>query len=366
LHYSILAIFNKLPGKPLTALPLQHALLFFMTPSIFSILKPSNMEPISKPDIYCPFPPAINPLVEEAQLLTINWMQRFSLVTDQASLERYSRAKPAWLAARTLPTAGLSELSAATDFNTWLFILDDQYFDETTLGRQAHYIQQLTTTLIKGMENNRHITLKEGLPIEAALSDVWRRLRQMSTLQWQARFVQRVKEYLQGCVWEAENREHQRVPSLAAYMATRPYSSAVYTCIAMIEPAEKVYLPNTVLQHERVQRMTLLANEISCWANDLFSYEKEQQHGDVHNLVTVLQHEFDLDLQQALSATVRIHDTAVKLFLELEKCLPTFDPATDEQLMRYVSLLKCWVRSNLDWSLLDTQRYGTSTTLPCT
>ncbi|ASZ12404.1 hypothetical protein KTO58_12610 [Chitinophaga pendula] len=321
------------------------------------------MKTIQFPRIMYPFPSAINQYAAAAHEQNIAWVQTFRLVNTDVAMAKFKKARFAWLAARAFPNAAFEELCIIANFNTWLFMLDDQC-DEASLGKREEYLKRMTASLLDVLKSNRVVSMEEGGILAASLSDIWVRMRQISRPPWRLRFIRSMEDYFESCHWEAVNRAMAQTPAVAEYVAMRPYTGALFADVVAIEIIEKVYLPDTVLQHPLVQRLVLACNNIVCWANDLFSCDKESQQGDVHNLVLVIQEEEKLGLQEAVDAAARMHDDEVRLFCRLEKRLPQYDEATNAELLRYVAVLKSWITGNYDWSFQDTGRYKVSVGIP--
>jgi 5-epi-alpha-selinene synthase len=70
----------------------------------------------------------------------------------------------------------------------------------------------------------------------------------------------------------------------------------------------------------------------------------------MHNYAIVLQRQNQWSLDHAIAEVASRHDGEVRKFLKLEQELPTFGGPYDGILRRYVSMLRCWMRGNLDWS----------------
>jgi hypothetical protein len=314
------------------------------------------MQTITFPLIQYPFPSRINSLVTAAHEHTSNWVKSYELLKTQEAKARFAKAKFAWLAARAFPDAGFEELCIIADFNTWLFMLDDQC-DEAEMGKKALYLKSIVAGLMDILRYNQVVNLEEGGSLAAALSSIWERMRAISRPAWRIRFIRSMEDYFSSCLWEADNRAAGKVPTVVDYVAMRPYTGALFADVEAIEIIEKVYLPEEILQHETVKRMVLACNNIVCWSNDLFSCYKESQQGDVHNLALVLAHERNLDLQEAIDETGRMHNEEVALFVALEKQLPSFGAALDAELVRYIDVLRSWITGNYDWSMQDTGRY---------
>ena len=168
---------------------------------------------------------------------------------------------------------------------------------------------------------------------------------------WRERFVALVDDYFAACVWEAGNRARGVVPPVEQYVEKRRDTGAVRTAIANIEPCERIHLPDDVLAHPHVDALATACNDVVCWSNDIISLGKERAIGDVHNLVFVLERaRCPGELARATKLAAGMHDARVDDFIGLAATLPSFDPATDAALSRFVETLRAWMRGNLDWA----------------
>jgi 5-epi-alpha-selinene synthase len=301
----------------------------------------------------CPFPSSINIHAETVHRGTLAWAQRFHLVRDDAACERLRRRRYGELMSRAYPHATLAALQLICDWNTWLFLLDDQC-DETGLGKDPVRLTQLHTRLLailRGALYGDHAG-----PQICALHDLTTRLLARAGEHWLRRFSRQVELYFTANVWEATNRMHDAVPDITSYRIMRPFTGAVYTYLQMIEFAEQLDLPPVVRDHPDVQRLGQMTNNCICWSNDIISLEKELLHGDVHNLALIIAAEQRLTFQEAVDQVAMLHDAEMRAFIALAGRLPSFGAAADTELQRYVAGMRSWMRANLDWSAA-TARY---------
>jgi Terpene synthase family 2, C-terminal metal binding len=316
------------------------------------------MEAIVYPPLSYPFPSAINPHANQAQQATIAWARRLRLLQRDTAYRRLNRVQYGMLMARAYPSATLEALQIVTDWSTWLFLQDDQC-DEAGIGQDPEQLAGLHTRLLdvlSGVPPRRHEE-----PLVHGLWDLYIRLRAHATEGWLHRFSSSVESYFTANVWEATNRRQGTIPDAAAYCAMRPFTSAVYPCLMLIELTEHLRLPPEVYDHPDVRRLAQMTNNVISWANDIVSLDKERRQGDVHNLVLILSHEQRLPLQAAVDRVGTLHDAEVCAFIALAAQLPAFEPAVDADLHRYVTGMRFWMRANLDWSL-GTARYQAATT----
>ncbi|MFO0574720.1 MAG: hypothetical protein U1A78_12045 [Polyangia bacterium] len=297
--------------------------------------------------IWCPFAPAINQFAIIADRNTLEWAQRFNLLARD---DRYGHARPieyGWLAARAYPNSGWAELQIAADWISWLFLMDDEC-DETGVGRDPRLLGQLHDRMIAILRGAEPADSDE--PLARALHDLRSRMAERASPAWLERFTSAVEDYFAANRWEANNRLLGITPSLGTYQIKRAHTGAVFACFELLSITDGIDLPPAVRDSAVVQGLTLLANCVICWCNDILSVNKEHKHGDVHNLVIVLQHERQLSNEAAMRETVQVHNDTVQAFLDLEKKLPSFGPEVDAEVARYVDSLRHWMRANLDWS----------------
>lgn len=149
---------------------------------------------------------------------------------------------------------------------------------------------------------------------------------------------------------------------METFIKIRALTAGGYPCFDAIEIAEEIDLPLEVRQDPTLQRLERLANNILAWTNDIMSLHKDLQHGNVHNLVIILQQERQLGFQEAMDCAAELHDASMRSFVAWEQSLPSFGAAVDIGLQRYLSGLHSWMRGNLDW-YRESGRYQPTATM---
>jgi 5-epi-alpha-selinene synthase len=136
----------------------------------------------------------------------------------------------------------------------------------------------------------------------------------------------------------------------------RRYTGAMDTVFDCIELVEHLHLSKAVREHSTVSRLRLMANNCVCWANDLFSVDKELLEHNTHNLVFVLRSEYGLTLSEAVEQAVTMHDAEVRAFEWFAARMPSFGEEMDAAVRIYVAGLRSWMRGNIAWAR-ETPRY---------
>ncbi len=302
-----------------------------------------------------PFSGAINPHADVVDQATLAWAESFALLSH-AVYSKSRHLRYGILAARAYPRADREMLQIAADWIAWLFFMDDQC-DEAGIGRD---LQQMTAL------HERFLAILEGAAPDAqdwglthALADLRHRLATHASDVWLRRFSNHVRLYFTANRWETTNRQRGTAPNIATYCAARLFSGAVYACFDLIELTDRIEIPFYARHHATVQQLERAANNIICWCNDVLSYPKEMKHGDLHNLVLVIQHEHRCSLSEAVDRALAMHAREVATFMQIREHIPYFNSAVNAGLNTYVEALQYWICANRDWSL-TAARYAQS------
>jgi hypothetical protein len=209
----------------------------------------------------------------------------------------------------------------ASDWISWLFLLDDQ-LDEGTLGRDPVAARAFLRPLAELLDENLSIRLPGEGPFRAVLRDVWSRIVPVTSPTWHARFKRHMADYLDGCVWEAVNRASGRVPGSAEFPAYRRRAGAIWPSLDLLEFVARAPLPDSVYSRPLFVELRRAAADVVCWTDDVLTVDKERARGDVHNLVIVLQHSTGCTAGDAMARAAYAIDSRLADFLECERRLP--------------------------------------------
>ncbi|HMN26536.1 MAG TPA: hypothetical protein PKE45_00170 [Caldilineaceae bacterium] len=306
------------------------------------------------PPLYCPITPAVNPHVERTHEHSMQWVAKFHLVQPQSKQHDGLQAGQfAWLAALTQPYVSLEDLQLYCDSITWLTLHDD-ILDTSQLGRNPQawgMLERRLSAILQGAAPSH-----QDEPLVSALSDLCQRLRRRTSEAWMERFAISVKQSFQANLWEATNRAHGITPDLTTYTKLRQFSDGFSTCFDLIGMMALIDPQADFLTHLYVQQLEVMAINHCVWVNDIFSYKKEMMEANGSNLVLVLQNECQLGLQAAVNRAVAMCDAEMRAFLRMASNLPSFGPAEDAMLARYLHCLQACMRGHLDW-YAKTTRY---------
>ncbi len=314
----------------------------------------SPFPPSELPRLRSPFPAALHGQAEIAESSTLAWADRFSLAGDPVVRRRLAATRSARLAGRVGPGATLQGLLFNADWQTWLFLFDDAYCDESDLGRRTADTVKTATRVAQLLETGE-VARRDANPFLPALADLRLRLTRMATPQQFDRFVTQTASYLLALAWEAAHREQGTLAEYDEYVAMRRHSGGVPTCFALIDVINGFELAGSAWSSPRVRALTEAATDITCWANDILSYPKEiRRSTQVLSLPAVLSHERGLTIAEAMAEAARLYEKRVSEYQSME-ALVLKD--CDEETRRYLTDLRHWISGNLAWSY-ETGRYA--------
>jgi len=318
--------------------------------------------PITLPPLLYPALPAVlNPHVEQTHARALTWAVTIQLVQPQSkSLVRLNKARLAWVAARLNPDFGLEQLTLFTDWLTWLTCYDD-LCDGGDRGHDPAAWGALIQRLMAVVRDERQPPPTD--PFACALADLCQRLRRQTGAGWVDRFAHDLKQAFQANRWETAVRASGAAPDLATYTKMRPLTSAIAPCWALMALCAGVDPQAAWLNHAYLKQLELLASNHICWVNDLFGLAREIKENNQHNLVLVLQQEYQLTLQTAVDQAAALCNAELKAFFALAKLFATEEAGQAADCQRYIHRLQTWLRGNLEW-YTETERYQTKALEP--
>lgn len=307
---------------------------------------------INVPELYCPAKSQLCPHVITADEMTTQWVKRFNLIEDKKTLHRYLEEKFTWMTGRFYPYASLERLVALSEFYTLLFTVDDHL-----AGKSKSYMQQFVGRFMQVVTENLVLQPGEDIPVFVALSDFWTRITPLSRDTWRQQFVDSLVQMYKAAFWEQQNISQGNKISLKEYLHIRQFLAAAHIATDAIELADAShFIPAAYAGNKDIADIVVNCRNSICWANDLFSLPKEIEQGEYHNLVLIIQAEYGISLEEAITESVRIHDEEVKQFMYRWKKI-NIATHNDRTMNNYILSLLSLMRGNIDWSIYETGRY---------
>jgi pentalenene synthase len=310
-------------------------------------------------DLYIPFPSRISADADAADARHLAWPCSFGLLDTAAARRRHAAARYAELAARFQPHASGVALDLCVDQMSWYFIFDD-YFDGPGSAPGSAREQVAATAAVLD-----HPPGPDAAPMVLAFADLWRRSREGMSPSWRARAARHWRAYLDGYVVEADNRARGRRFHVPDYLRLRALTIGGQPVLDLVERIGRFEVPSRAFTsaHLTTTRRTIL--ELITIQNDIWSLEKEEAIGDLHNIVLILERERECTRSRAVDLAADLIRQRSEDYLALERALPDLyaalglDRAERVALERYATDgMRNLARGNYDWSE-RTGRYAT-------
>ncbi|KAJ3551248.1 hypothetical protein NM688_g4813 [Phlebia brevispora] len=308
------------------------------------------------PDLHaiCQWKTYLNPYQAEATAASSAWVLSYDVFKNSAikkKREFFVDRGSELLCAYVYPDAGLEQLRTACDFVNLLFTVDEISDEQNGAGaaKTGH-------SVIKTLQDNAY---DDGTILCQMTQDFKKRLLPISGTDTLGRFIERTASYVRAVEIEAKYREEGTVLDSKSYDILRRENSATRCCLELIGYMTGAHLPDVIFEHPTFQKMHFAATDMVTWSNDVYSYDMEQAMGHLtNNILTVLQREHGVSLQEA-STLVRAHwEELYKNFEAAKQELPSFGKEMDDIVARHVAAMEYWVAGNLDWSFATPRYFG--------
>lgn len=306
-------------------------------------------------DLWCPIEVRRSAVVDLARAHRVSaaWAVDVGLVAPGPELEWYSRWNPAEFTTRVYGRCENEAFDLATQWFGWMNVLDDR-LESLPLTDLPAQLQPLDAVFRDGHDDRT--------PLSAALSDLWARTRTGMSPGWRQRMAYLWGQCSNGFLWEARNRATGRPPPLPDYMARRPAAGGAEFCLSLVEGLYQDELHDELYYSAPLVALRASACEHICWANDILTLDREVSHGDVHNLVLVLEKAWDLSRSKAIAATVRMTDARMRAITSITATfLPAYADAVSlrdddrARLARSVDAVEQWVAGSLEFHRISTR-----------
>ncbi|MFF1278403.1 hypothetical protein ACFVZC_34315 [Streptomyces marokkonensis] len=322
------------------------------------------MDTFRIPDLRTPVPAALNPELQQATVATDAWLDEFGLVPTEEARRHVQRTRVDRLTAWLCPNASREALTLITQWNAWLFQLDDQFDDDPVRGYQPERWREAFGPLFAVLDG----TVTDGR-LARSLADLWHRTAAVRSPEWQRRFAPHLLWYFDSYRAEMIHREEGRVPGLQQYLAHRRASFAFDAVLDLMEIGTGVDLPDQLHAHPSYADLREAVIYANACINDLYSLPKELAHDYAFNAVTVIGHHHRCGLQEAAERVAVMQAGYVQRILDLEQVLPgrlTRDGLSGdvvEDAQRCVRDFHALTAGNVAWSK-ETGRYAEIETEP--
>ncbi|XDG04251.1 hypothetical protein ABKA04_003866 [Annulohypoxylon sp. FPYF3050] len=264
------------------------------------------------------------------------------------------------------PYASYEALETVMSMSIWLFAWDDETDSpefstivndwgkaSTFRQRTIDYVQQC----LSGSSESKLSEISAD-PIITGFKPVGQAMLKTCNDRQINTFLDEMIFFIRSCGEEQEIQLTNQLPTVEECARHRLGTGAVRICLATIEYAYGITLPQEVMNDEAMQRLWNETNIIICTSNDILSFKKEVAQSQVDSLVALLSLELG-SVQTAMNHAVEIVRSATyRLEAAETDLLERYSsvPKVQENIRKFVEGCKYACTSNLNWRQVPTNR----------
>ncbi len=304
--------------------------------------------------LFCPIQGTLNAHYESVKTEILAWAEKCGFFKEAKDKFKFEKADFSLLGSWCYPDLSRQDLVLSVKWLTFLFYHDDRFDNKKSKeSKDISVIKKTNDDLLKILQGNTSVDYLKDNPLGISAKEI---ADEISARSYDAEFfIERVRQYFDATVMEAELRENPRKQTVEQFLPIRQYVGAVYTTFEMGLIASNIHLTKSVRGELKLIEIARHANNCVCEANDIYSLRKEMAQGST-NLIFI-KHETDkLSWEDSVGYVKNLHNDDVKDMLEIERTLP--DNLTRiSNVIKYIQIMKNWVIGNIMWSQ-TTGRYN--------
>jgi hypothetical protein len=217
-----------------------------------------------------------HPRSAECEGVVKAWLAANSGLGGRISEAKYEAWKFATLGSLMYPRCNVETVTLAACFTHWIAVVDDAVEaspERTAEFRQLHEVES---------------TDGEWGPVVSAWQDVQQRLTYETSDAFRERVRNALGRLFDAYAWEAQVRNERRLPTLDELVVYRHASGGLPLYLLILERGVGGPLDAGIVTEPWFEELSTLAGNLTCFANDLLSFEWDRESDNPINLVRVL------------------------------------------------------------------------------
>ncbi|NRA67672.1 MAG: hypothetical protein HRU19_24535 [Pseudobacteriovorax sp.] len=290
----------------------------------------------SPQNLTCPFPLSLHPQAKELIQAACRWEQ-----LNWRGFRSIQAGQFAKGAAYAFPYLSFDHTFYLTQWACLCFLMDDLL--DSYSDRPCDELRKLTRSwhnCLRGQRDSDGM-LPENLTVWAdSIEEHWHP-------KASERFLEEVGLFLDKSVEEIRCRQSKKAPSIETYVTDRLYTGATGTYLALLDLTFEPEVDLKPPSEKSFSKALRFANRQTCYANDIYSWQKEMEAGDVHNLIILISQHFEVDHKTARAIAINLHNNAIEQYLELRNASTKLTQS--HSLARRFRIVESMMRGHLEF-----------------
>jgi germacradienol/geosmin synthase len=328
-----------------------------------------HVGPTKLPKIYMPYNTGLSPYLDNARKHSRAWAHEMGMMLAVPGMpnvyvwndRKFDAADVALCGAHIHPDATADGLNLTACWLVWGTYADDYFpvvYGRTRDMAGAKLFHE-RLGLFMPEDPTKAVPAVPTNAVERGLADLWVRTAGDMHPQARRQFHKAVRDMTDSWVWELNNQIQNRVPDPVDYVEMRRKTFGSDMTMSLCRLFAGGDVPPEFFLTRPVRGIEHSATDVSCFINDLYSYQKEIEfEGEINNMVLVTQHFLGVDVPHAVEVVNDLMTARMKQFEYIvAKELPTLfdDYGLDEKardgVRRYVKQLEEWMSGVLKWHI---------------
>lgn len=241
------------------------------------------------PEFHAPFPTRFNPAEHQAEQHAREFVDAFGLTPTAEDRVRYASYAMGTFMAGIFPDAEPDDLITVTDWMGLWFLIDD-HVERAEAGRLSpmeimDFGAEILTIFTPDASVQPSGTSVGRSPFSKAYVDVWQQIAARMSVWWRCRFAAHMAAWFAAEALHCQARLDRKGPCIEQVIAVRRLSSGFLPTLDMAEFTFRSELPAPLVNAIEFTQVRQHCNDSLIWINDIVSAPKEDQAGDIFNLV---------------------------------------------------------------------------------
>ncbi|KAK8032164.1 isoprenoid synthase domain-containing protein [Apiospora arundinis] len=275
---------------------------------------------------------------------------------NEKQAARNSRADFAYMVSWWVgPHCDAECLRTMIDWNHWAFYWDDQ-FDEGHLKHDLYGAARNIIHMMSLLDDGHPGITPEEDPLGYIFQHVYRRVQKRASPVVQYRYKKYVEQYMLGVLAQVNSRKMDiETITVDEFMLFRRATVAAMPCMALLEYALGIEVPQHVINHPSLQACQEVSVDLVAIHNDILSYKKDVLSGEDLSIINILRGQ-GKTLQEAIDGTGQMIDGCYQRWYEALLKMPSWGSTIDRNVYIYLEGIRNIALGCLLWSFW-TERY---------
>jgi hypothetical protein len=321
-------------------------------------LGPEQARLLRTPDISFPFPARVHPHADTINEQAIAWILHHGLAPTDDEEQYLRRQRPGRCLAWLCPQGDTACVTLGACLFLWALLLDDRMTNHGGTGSGVAALADHLLSCDRIMRAPNTTLDVHHNPMQAALQDWCRRLRDVASAQQRMRLHGAMTSSFLGFVTEAACTATCCAPTVSQYRLIRQATSSTAVFLVLLEIAAGFETPPHALLEPEIRTLTSLAMDLFTTTNEILTCPRDVHLHDGMNLAIVLARQHRCSVQQGIDLAAYELDRNTTHFRQLAERVRT---RPQPWAPRLVSTLEYFVAGHRAW-IAETGRYDVPTT----